>query len=173
MKVNSLSRVRLYRPHGLQPTRLLRPWDFPGKSTGVVRAKTLVEGLLSTCNSVSLIHTIALALASKMNANLRSSTWLSPDLLTTRPVSLNPQILGFPCNSVSKESACNAGDPGLIPGWERSPGEGNGSPFQYSCPKNPMDREAWQATVHAVTRVRRDLMTKLPPPELKEPFEGS
>ena len=149
---------------------------------GIFQAKVLewcvlippsVEGLLSTCNSVSLIHTIALALASKMNANLRSSTWLSPDLLTTRPVSLNPQILGFPCNSVSKESACNAGDPGLIPGWERSPGEGNGSPFQYSCPKNPMDRGAWQATVHAVTRVRRDLMTKLPPPELKEPFEGS
>ena len=138
-----------------------------------LHAKTSVEGLLSTCNSVSLIHTLALALASEMNANLRSSTWLSSDLLTTRPFSLNPQILGFPCNAVSKESACNAGDQGLIPGWERSPGEGNGSPFQYSCLENPMDRGAWRATVHVVTRVRRDLTTKLPPPELKEPFEGS
>ena len=39
---------------------------------------------------------------------------------------------GLPCSSADKESACNAGDPGLIPGWERSPGEGIGYPFQYS-----------------------------------------
>ena len=45
-----------------------------------------------------------------------------------------------------KESACN-GDPGLIPGSGRSPGEGNGNPLQYSCLGNPMDREAWWATV--------------------------
>ena len=44
-----------------------------------------------------------------------------------------------------KESACNAGDPGLIPWWERGPGEGNGNPLQYSCLENPMDRGAWQA----------------------------
>ena len=43
-------------------------------------------------------------------------------------------------------------DSGLIPGWERSPGGGNGSPLQYSCLENPMDREAWQATVHGVTK---------------------
>ena len=47
-------------------------------------------------------------------------------------------------SSVSKESACNAGDPGSIPGWERYPGEGNGDPLQYSCLENPMDRGAWQ-----------------------------
>ena len=46
-----------------------------------------------------------------------------------------------------KESACNAGDPGLIPGLGRSPGEGNGNPLQYSCLENPMDRGAWWATV--------------------------
>ena len=46
---------------------------------------------------------------------------------------------GFPHNSVSKESACNAGDPGSIPGSGRSPGEGNGTPLQYSCLENPMD----------------------------------
>ena len=47
---------------------------------------------------------------------------------------------GFPGGSVSKESACSAGDPGLIAGSGRSPGEGNGTPLQYSCLGNPMDR---------------------------------
>ena len=98
---------------------------------------------------------------------------------------------GFPGSSAGKESACNAGNPGSIPGWERSPGEGIGYPLvflglpggsvskeptckvedlssipglgrspegghnnllQYSCLENPMDREAWWAIVHSVTR---------------------
>ena len=67
------------------------------------------------------------------------------------------------CSSVSKGSACNAGDPGLIPGLGRSPGKGNGNPLQYSCLENPMDRGAWQATVHEVPRVGHDLVTKPPP----------
>ena len=46
----------------------------------------------------------------------------------------------------------NAGDMGLIPGLGRSPGEGNGNPFQYSCLENPMDRGAWWATVHGVAK---------------------
>ena len=50
---------------------------------------------------------------------------------------------GFPCSSVSKESACSAGDPGSIPGLGRSPGEGNGNPLQYPCLENLMDRGAW------------------------------
>ena len=52
--------------------------------------------------------------------------------------------MGFPCGSAGKEPACNAGDPGLIPGLGRSPGEGNENPLQYSCLENPMDRGAWQ-----------------------------
>ena len=48
-------------------------------------------------------------------------------------------IKGFPGGSDGKASACNAGDPGLIPGLGRSPGEGNGNPLQYSCLENPMD----------------------------------
>ena len=56
----------------------------------------------------------------------------------------------FPDGSDGKASACNAGDPGLIPGLERSPGEGNGNPLQYSCLENPTDRGAWKATVHGV-----------------------
>ena len=50
--------------------------------------------------------------------------------------------------SDGKESACNAGDSGLIPGSGRSPGEGNGNPLQYSFLGNPMDRGAWQAIIH-------------------------
>ena len=60
--------------------------------------------------------------------------------------------MDFPGDSVGKESACNAGDPGSIPGLGRSPGEGNGNPLQYSCLENPMDRGAWWATVHGVTK---------------------
>ena len=66
---------------------------------------------------------------------------------------------GFPDGSVGKESACSAGDLGLIPESGRSR-EGNGNPHQYSCLGNPMDREAWWATVHGVARVRHDLATK-------------
>ena len=50
--------------------------------------------------------------------------------------------MGSPYSSVGKESACNAGDLGYIPGLGRSPGEGNGNPLQYSCLENPMDRGA-------------------------------
>jgi len=67
---------------------------------------------------------------------------------------------GFPCSSVGKESTCNAGDLGLIPGSGRSPGEGNGKPLQYSCLENPMDRGARQAIVLGVARVGHDLETK-------------
>ena len=63
----------------------------------------------------------------------------------------------FPGGSDDKESACSAGDPGLIPGSGRSPGEGNGSPLQHSCLESPMDRGARQATVHAVTKSRTQL----------------
>ena len=62
--------------------------------------------------------------------------------------------MGFPGGSEGKASACNAGDPGLIPGLRRSPGEENSNPLQYSCLENPMDREAWWATVHGVTKSR-------------------
>ena len=54
---------------------------------------------------------------------------------------------------ISRESTCIAGEPGLIPGSERSPGEGNGNPLQCSCLENPMDRGAWWATVHEVTEL--------------------
>ena len=65
--------------------------------------------------------------------------------------------MGFPGGSENKASAGNAGDPGSIPGLGRSPGEGNGNPLQYSCLENPMERGAWRATVHRVTKSRTRL----------------
>ena len=59
---------------------------------------------------------------------------------------------GLPSSSMSYEPACNAEDLGSIPGLERSPGVGNGNPLQSSCLENPMDRGAWGATVHGVTK---------------------
>ena len=57
----------------------------------------------------------------------------------------------FPDGSDGKESACNVGNLGLIPGSGRYPGEGNGNPLQYSCLGNLRDIGAWQATIHGVT----------------------
>ena len=65
---------------------------------------------------------------------------------------LDLRNIGFPGGSDGKASACNVGDPDSIPGSGKSPGEGNGNPLQYSCLENPTDREAWQATVHEVTK---------------------
>ena len=58
-------------------------------------------------------------------------------------MSPTPVFLGFPGNSDSKESTCNAGDLGMIPGLGRSPGGGHGNPLQYSCLENLMDRGTW------------------------------
>ena len=68
---------------------------------------------------------------------------------------------GFPVGSEVKESACNVGDLGSIPGSERASGEGNGKPLQYSCLENPMDRGAWWAIVHGVRKSRTRLATSL------------
>ena len=65
--------------------------------------------------------------------------------------------MGFPGGSDGKESACNVGDPGLIPELGRSPREGNGNPLQCSSLENPMDRGAWRATVHGVAQSRTRL----------------
>ena len=68
---------------------------------------------------------------------------------------VDPPLLKQWCRLSSKKN---------LPGWERSPGEGNGNPHQYSCLENPMERGAWPATVHGVARVRHNLVTKPPPP---------
>ena len=66
-------------------------------------------------------------------------------------------VEGFPCSSVSKESACSVGDRGSIRSLGRSPGERNGNPFQYPCLENLIDRGAWWAAIHGVTKSRAQL----------------
>ena len=68
--------------------------------------------------------------------------------------------LDFPHSSVNKESACNTGDPGSIPGSGRSPGEGNGNALQYSCLENPYGQRSLETTVRGVTKVGHNLATK-------------
>ena len=75
----------------------------------------------------------------------------------------SPSIREFPNSSVGKKFAWSTGDSGSVSGLGRFPGEGNGNPLQYSCLEIPIDREAWLATVHGVTRVGHDLATKPPP----------
>ena len=100
-------------PQALQTTRLLCPWDFPGKNTGV-GCHFLLQGIFQT------------------------QGWNS-GLLFYRPI-----IYHW---NTSKESNCNVGDLGLIPGLGRSPGEGKGYPFLYSGLENSMDR-----AVHGVAK---------------------
>ena len=79
---------------------------------------------------------------------------------------------GFPGGSDRKESACNVGDPRLIPGLGRSPAERNGYPLQYSCLENSMDKGAWQAIAHGVAKsheIKRHGIVKLKVMKLKEP----
>ena len=72
---------------------------------------------------------------------------------------------GFSGGSVVKNPSMGARDAGLIPGWGRSHGEGNGNPLQYACLENPMERGAWWGYSPWGHRVGHDLVTKPPPPD--------
>ena len=80
------------------------------------------------------------------------SPWGHTELDTTELNWTDSTVSGLPRWLSGKESACSAGDPGLIPGSRRSPGGGHGNPLQYSCLENPMDRGAWRATVHGIAK---------------------
>ena len=83
------------------------------------------------------------------------STEIDEEMDNMKMYKIPKQNWGFPDGSVGKEPACNAGgtgDMGLIPGLGRSPGEGHGNTLQISCMKNPVDRGAWQATVHGLAK---------------------
>ena len=107
------------------------PWNSPGQNTGV-GGLSILQGIFPTQGS---------------NPGLPHSRRILDQLSLLYVY----RHMGFPGGSEVKVSACYAGDLGLIPGSGRSPGEGNGNPFQYSCLENPMDRGAWRATVHGVT----------------------
>ena len=82
----------------------------------------------------------------KHRTQLSNSTAQQHSLLTGTSLMFSTRfmyLIGFPHGSEGKASACNAGDGGSIPGSGRSPGEGNGTPLQYSCLENPIDWEAW------------------------------
>ena len=83
----------------------------------------------------------------------------SKEKLNFFKVPLSP-FLGIPSGSVVKNPPANAGDASSVPGLERSPGEGNDNPLQYSCLGNSMDRGPWWATVHGVARVGHDSGTE-------------
>ena len=118
---------------------------------------------LEKCLFIGLSHGL-MELLIFLVLNCNSSLYI----LDTGPLSDIWFTNGFSCSvgrcSVGRESTCSAGDggdAGLIPGSERSPGEGNGNTLQYSYLENPMDRGAWQATVQRVAkRVRHDWLTK-------------
>ena len=143
------------RPHGLQPTRLLRPWDFPGKSTGAgchcpwCAPVNICEGdfkLQSAIQAFSSSHPFFfLLLVPSYFANYFETEIFKGSILGA---SLMAQMIkNLP---VMQETD-------LIPGSRRSSGEGSGNPVQCSCLENPMDRGAWWATVLGVAKSRTQL----------------
>ena len=107
-------------------------------------------------------HSIAMDLTLAVLKSWRCcsvTAWTSltniPKLFLTEALMLSlTKPWGFPHGTDGKESACNIGEPGLIPGSGRSPGGGHGNPLQYFCLENPMDRGVWRATVQRVSKSR-------------------
>ena len=168
------------RPHRRKPTRLPRPWDSPGKNTGVgchfllqcMKVKSESE-VTQSCPTLgdpmdcsppgSSIHGIFQARVLECGAIAFSVRRVWYYIRLKSKFNLNKNLAfviksffkGFPSGSMGRKFACNAGDigdEGLIPGSGRYPGEGHGNPCQYSCLEKSMDRGAWWATVHRVAK---------------------
>ena len=92
-------------------------------------------------------------------------SWMQGEISVTSDMQMTPPFWGSPGSSDRKASAYNTRDPGLIPGSGRSPGEGNSNPLQYSCLEIPMDRGAWWAKIHGLSKSQTRLsdFTSLPP----------
>ena len=126
------------RPHRRQPTRLPCPRDSPGKNTGVGCH------FLLQCMKVKSEREVAqscLTLSDPMNCSLPGSSVHGI---------FQARVLEWGAIAFSG----SAGDMGSISELERSPGEGNGNPLQYSCLDNPLNRGVWQATVHRIAKNR-------------------
>ena len=130
-------------PHGLQPTRLLHPWDFPGKSTRVgchrltsdfhfhswfLKRQKLLFLEVTFLNEASC-YFLEVQMHVCVCVCMRLLRWLS-----------------------GKKSACHAGDASLIPGWRRCPRVGNNNLLQLFFLENSIDRGAWVATIYGVTK---------------------
>ena len=131
-------------------TRLLHPWDFLGKSTRV-GCHFLLQGIFLTQGSnpglplcrQTLYHLSHQGRRPRFNSCVRKIRWRRDRLPT-------PVFLGFPRGSAGKESACNAGDLGSIPGLGKSPGKGEGYQLQYSGLENSMDCSLPSSSVHGI-----------------------
>ena len=130
-------------PHGLQPTRLLYPRDFLGKNTWV-GSHSLLQGIFPTQRLNLCLRHFRQNLYHCSDKPARCNEE-QPPIAATR---------GFPGGTSGKTRLPmqKMQDVGSIPGLGRSPGGGHGSPLQYSCLENPMDRGAWRATVQRVTK---------------------
>ena len=151
-------------PHGLQPSRLLHPGDFPGKSTGVgchclllfiLRCRLFLVLFLYTdlLNS----HWISRPISGNWSTFESSSYCLQLGCYSPVWSKIGKHILlktglGFPSDSVVKNLLAMQERQVQSLGWEDSSGVENGNPLQYSCLGNPMDRGAWRATVHGFTK---------------------
>ena len=174
------------QPHRQQPTSLHRPWDSPGKNTGVgchfllqcmkVKSESEVAQSYPTlcdprdCSLPgSSVHGIFQARVLEGGAIGYAPYFPLPITVNTGLFNfciidiLGWIILCFGCHLASlvaqtvKVSAYNAGDPGSFPGSGRPPGAGNGNALQYSCLENPMDGGAWWAAVDGVPKSRTRL----------------
>ena len=123
--------------------------SVPGQLSFPLQPYNHIDGTLGECQSPQLS-----ILGSKVSEGLLCPGLLesegSCDLTSVSQV-IRVFVMGFSASD-GKESACNAGDLCSILGSGKSPGEGNGSPLQYSCLENPMDRGVWWATVHGITK---------------------
>ena len=132
----SLQSCPTLRPHRQQPTRLRSPWDSPGKNTGVGCH------FLLQCMKVKSEREVA-----QLCPTLHDPMDCSPlgssvhGIFQARVLEWGAIAFSVTSGSVVKNSSVNSGDSGLIPGLERSPGEGNGNPLQYSYLGNPWTEE--------------------------------
>ena len=137
------------------------PSFLPGESRRVTKSRTRPKQLgMHTYGMYLYLYGIYIYISHKDIRTYNTDVSFFPRLkhgFRSRVFGPCWHIMDFPGGSGSKASAYNAGDPGWIPGWGRSPGEGNGNPFQYSCLENPMDGGAWLATVHGVAKSRTRL----------------
>ena len=151
------------QPHRWQPTRLPRPWDSPGKYTGVGCH------FLLQCMKVKSENEVAqscLTLSNPMDCSLPDSPSIEfsrQEYWSGVPLGFNLYVLyamarlGFLVGSDSKESACNVGDLGLISGLGRSPGGGHSNPLQYSCLENPHGQRSLVGCSPGVAKSRTQL----------------
>ena len=114
-----------------------------------MRVWALVSAMAGWVSSLNLLST-------NQTAGRHDPLW-ADGTVGQADLPLREVLVDFPGGSDGKESACDVGDLGLIPGLGRSPGEGKGYPLQYSGLENPMDRGAWWATVCGVAKNRARL----------------